>query len=148
MHQKKDQATGIVKLDGRGRHESHHQVSEEQKKRVLEHINSFLVVESHYCRAKTNKKYSEAGLNIEKKYDLYKEKCEKEKQPYVKSSFYGYVFNTSFNSDFHLPKTDRCEKCESVKLKKSENIAISKEEMQSRDLCSPKQELSHFSGNS
>ena len=49
-------------------------------------------------------------------------------------SFYRYIFNTSFNIDFHLPKTDRCEKCESVKLKKSENIAISKEEMQSHDL--------------
>ena len=52
----------------------------------------------------------------------------------MKSSIYRYVFNTSFNIDFHLPKTDRCEKCESVKLKKSENIAISKEEMQSHDL--------------
>ena len=76
----------------------------------------------------------EAGLNIEKINNLYKGKCEKEKQHYVKSSFYCYVFNTSFNVDFHLPKTDRCEKCESVKLKKSENIAISKEEMQSDDL--------------
>ena len=126
VHQKKDQATGIVKPNGRGR--------KEQKKGVLEHINSFPVVESHYCRAKTNKKYLEAGLNIEKMYDLYKEKCEKEKQPYVKSSFYRYVFNTSFNIDFHLPKTDRCEKCKKVKLKKSENIAISEEEMQSHDL--------------
>ena len=94
MHQKKDHATGIVKPDGRGRHESHHRVSEEQKKGVLEHINSFMVVESHYCRAKTNKKYLEARLNIEKMYDLYKEKCKKEKKPYVKSSFYHYVFNT------------------------------------------------------
>ena len=67
-------------------------------------------------------------------YDLYKERCEKEKQPYVKLSFYCYLFNTSFNTDFLLPKTGRCEKCESVKLKKSENIAISKEEMQSHDL--------------
>ena len=109
VHQKKDQATGIVKPDGRGRNESHHRVSEEQEKGVLEHINSFPVVESHYCRAKTNKKYLEAGLNIEKMYDLYKEKCEKEKQPCVKSSFYRYIFNTSFNIDFHLPKTGRCE---------------------------------------
>ena len=75
----------------------------------------------------------EGGLNIEKMYDLYEEKCEKEKQPYVKSSFYRYVF-TSFNIDFHLSKNDRREKCESVKLKKSENIAILKEEMQSLDL--------------
>ena len=67
-------------------------------------------------------------------YDLYKEKCKKEKQPYEKSSFYCYIFSTLFNIDFHLPKTDRCEKCETVKLKKSENIAISKEEMKSHAL--------------
>ena len=74
VHQKKDEATGIVKPDGKGRHESHHRVSEEKKKgcfRVLEHINSFPIVESHYCRAKTNKKYLEAGLNIAKMYDFY-----------------------------------------------------------------------------
>ena len=91
VYQKKDQATGIVKPDGRGRFESLHRVSEEQKMGVLEHINSFPVFESHYCRAKTNKKYLEAELNIENMYDLYKEKWEKEKQPYVKSSFYRYV---------------------------------------------------------
>ena len=47
VHQKKDQATGIVKPDGRDRHESYHPISEKQKKGVLEHINSFPVVESH-----------------------------------------------------------------------------------------------------
>ena len=82
---------------------------------------------------KTNKKYLKAGLNIEKMYNLYKEKSKKEKQPNVKS-FYCYVFNTLFNIDSHLPNTDRCEKRENMKLKKSENIAISKEEMQSHDL--------------
>ena len=29
-------------------------------------------MDSHYCRAKTNKKYIEPGLDIEKMYDLYK----------------------------------------------------------------------------
>ena len=79
VHQNKDQATGIVKPDERGRHESHHRVSEEQKRGVLEHINSFPVVESHYCRAKTNKKYLGAGLNIEKMYGLYKGKLRERK---------------------------------------------------------------------
>ena len=46
----------------------------------------------------------------------------------MKSSFYRYVFNTSINIDFHLPKTDRCEKCESLILKKV------KIETQSHDL--------------
>ena len=55
VYQKKDQATGVIKPDGRGRHESHHRVCEEQKKGILEHINSFPVVESYYCLTKTNK---------------------------------------------------------------------------------------------
>ena len=133
VHQKKDKVTGVVKPDGRGRHSSHYQVSEEQKQGVFEHINSFPVVDSHYCRAKTNKKYLEGGLNIEKMYDLYKEKCEKKKFSYVESSYYRYVFNTSFNINFHVPKTDRCEKCESIKLKKSEHIPITEEEQQSHN---------------
>ena len=128
VHQKIDKVTGVVKPDGRGRHSSHYQVSEELKQGVFEHINSLPGRRFALLPSKTNKKYLEGGLNIEKMYDLYKAKCEKEKFSYVKSSYYRYVFNTSFNINFHVPKTDRCEKCESIKLKKSEHIPITEEE--------------------
>ena len=128
VHDKKDKVSGILKADGRGKHNKHHRVTEEQREDVIAHINSFPVVDSHYCRAKTNKKYLEAGLAIEKRYDLYKQTCEKEKNTYVKSSYYRYIFNTSFNINFHVPKTDRCEKCEEFRIKKTEKIPMTDEE--------------------
>ena len=128
VHDKKDETTGIVKIDGRGTHSNHHKVSEEERKSVLAHIQSFPVVDSHYCRAKTNKKYLESGLNIQKMYDLYKEKRIKENKPYVKSSYYRTIFNTKFNIDFHVPKSDRCDRCEEFKVKQNENIEITAEE--------------------
>ena len=57
VHQKKNELTGILKLDGRGKYDKRAKVSDEQKNGVISHIDSFPVIESHYCRAKTNKKY-------------------------------------------------------------------------------------------
>ena len=56
VHEKKEENTGMLKPDGRGS-KSFKTVSAEQKEDVINHINSFPVVDSHYCRAKTNKKY-------------------------------------------------------------------------------------------
>ena len=58
----------------------------------------------------------------------------KRKKPYVKSSYYRYTFKTCFNIDFHIPKIDRYEKCEEIKIKKNENISITNEENHLQDL--------------
>ena len=110
------------------------EVSDEQKNGVIAHIDSFSVIESHYYRAKTNKKYLEAGLSIQKMYDLYKEKCIRENKPWVKSTYYRYIVNTCYNIDFHIPKTNRCEKCEEIKIKKSQNISTGIEEKNLHDM--------------
>ena len=110
------------------------EVSDEQKNGVIAHIDSFSVIEFHYCRAKTNKKYLEAGLSIQKMYDLYKEKCVRENKPWVKSTYYRYIVNTCYNIDFHIPKTNRCEKCEEIKIKKSQNISTGIEEKNLHDM--------------
>ena len=52
----------------------------------------------------------------------------KKSKPWVKSTYYHYIFNTCYNIDFHIQKTDRCEKCEEIKVEKSQNISISLEE--------------------
>ena len=95
---------------------------------VIAHINSFPVIDSHYCRAKTNKKHVQPGLNIERMYYLYKSHCSEKGLPFVKSSYYRHVFNTEFNIGFHVPKTDRCEKYEEIKVKKNEKLPVSEEE--------------------
>ena len=100
----------------------HTKVSDEQKNRVISYIDFFPVIKSHYYLAKSNKKYLDAGLSIAKMYNLYKEKSVRENKPWVKSTYYRYIFNKYCNIDFHVPKTDRCEKCEEIKIKKSPNI--------------------------
>ena len=72
FNQKKNELTGMLKPDGRGKHNKDANVSDEQKNGVISHIDSFPVIEYHYCRAKTNKKYLEAGLSIQKMYDFTK----------------------------------------------------------------------------
>ena len=131
---KKNKLTGMLKPDGRGKHDKHVKVSDEQKNGVISHIESFPAIESHYCWAKTNKKYLEAGLSIAKMYDLYMEKFIRENKPWVKLTYYRYIFNTCYNIDLHIEKIDRCEKCEEIKIKKSQNISISIEEKNLHDL--------------
>ena len=67
-------------------------------------------------------------------YDFYKEKWIKKSKSWVKSTYYHYIFNTCYNIDFHIQKTGRCEKCEEIKVKKSQDISISLEEKNLHDL--------------
>lgn len=104
----------------RGKTNRNH-ISEGQKVIIREHINSFPAIESHYCRARTNKKYLESNLNIPKMYDLYVSQEEKNDKRPVKASYYRYIFCTEFNIDFHVPKSDRCGTCEVYKNMEKEN---------------------------
>ena len=88
VHEKKEEVSGIVKPDGQGKHNNHYKVMQDEKEKVIARINSFHVIDSHYCPAKTNKNYLEADLNIEKMYDLYKEICLTEGISHVKPSYY------------------------------------------------------------
>ena len=54
--------------------------------------------------------------------------------PWVKSNYYRYIFNACYNIDFDIPKADRCEKCEEIKINKSQKISISIEENNVHDL--------------
>ena len=108
VHNKRINLLVKLKLDDRGKHENHGKVSDVQKKGVISHVDFFPVIESHHYRAKTNKEYLEAGLSIQKMYNLYKEKCIRENKPWVKSTYYRYIFNKCYNIELHIPKTDRC----------------------------------------
>lgn len=89
-------------------------IPHEQKDLVRKHINSFECLDSHYCRANTNKKYLDASLNISRMYDLYTAWLPEGTDP-VKKSMYCNIFNTEFNLAFHVPKKDLCDKCEEFK---------------------------------
>ncbi|XP_031329351.1 uncharacterized protein LOC116160305 [Photinus pyralis] len=97
-------------------------LSSENKQVVIDHINKFNVVESHYCRQKSQKKYLEATLTIPKMYDLYLTFCaENGIENPVKLSMYRHIFSTNFNYSFHKPKKDVCETCSTYYFKKKEN---------------------------
>lgn len=101
-----DEDTGAPKpskLKNRGR-----KATDEGKiAEVKSHINSFPVLDSHYCRASSQKKYLESHLSVARMYALYKEQTS---QP-VPVNVYRHVFNYSFNLSFHRQKKDLCDKC-------------------------------------
>ena len=119
---KKDPVISVIKSDGRGKHDSHFKIKDEEREFVIDHINSLPVVDSHYCRTKTNKKYIEPDLKIEKIYDLYNVNV-----PTTDVLLLSLCFITMFliiNIGFHSPKSDRCGRCEEniIKVPKKYNF--------------------------
>ena len=95
-----------------------------KKYNVINHINSFLKVESHYCRQRTSKTYLESTLSISKMFELYELKCTEDGKEDLlcKKKFYSDIFNTNFNIAFHLPQSDRCDQCEKYKISEKEGL--------------------------
>lgn len=87
-------------------------ISPERKEEVRQHISSFPLVESHYCRSTTNKLYLESSLSLAQMYRLY---CLNVENP-VKFHIYSKIFNSEYNYAFHKPKKDICDKCAEFKL--------------------------------
>lgn len=106
-----------IVLEPEQQHESKKKLSAEIKKLVMDHINTFTVVESHYTRARSDKKYLHPSLNIETMYNLYVNWCDENNTPkrnIVKSSMYRYIFCNEFNLSFKEPKLDTCDTCHNI----------------------------------
>lgn len=101
--------TLVVGNDERGKHLNRpFRVPDASKNVVREHIGSFPVMESHYCRKNTAKKYLEEGLSLSKMYRMYKDDIERRgKNSFVSEQIYRRIFNTEFNYGFFIPKKDR-----------------------------------------
>lgn len=75
---------------------------------VKEHISSYPVVDSHYCRANTSRKYLELGLSIPKMFKQYVEWIQDRNiNLWVSEKFYEKIFKEDFNYGFYIPKKDR-----------------------------------------
>ncbi|GBL72929.1 hypothetical protein AVEN_128113-1 [Araneus ventricosus] len=85
---------------------------------VREHIKSFPVVESHYCRARTKREYLGSHLSIGKMYELYLKQCCTEKITAVRKSMYHRIFVKELSLEFHSAKKDSCEVYEKFKMTK------------------------------
>lgn len=100
--------------------------SEEKLDEIRRHIKAFPIIDSHYCRATSGRKYLEAGLSVAKMYNYY---VEETPMP-LKVNMYRKIFNEEFNLSFWLPKKDLCNKCVLFKM----NSNPTADEIHSNDL--------------
>lgn len=109
---KKRSSLGGTQLDdNRGKSIPKHNISDENRQVIKEHILSFPSYESHYTRKSTSKKYLPSHLTINKMYNLF---CEnRDKPPSIK------IYNQEFHKlglSFKKPRADTCYMCDRYKM--------------------------------
>lgn len=112
--EKHNENVGVSKPVVHGKHIKF-QTPESELNKVREHIKQFPVMDSHYCRANSLKKYLDPGLSLNKMYNMYKSSIDNP----VKLNIYSKIFNEEFNFSFHHPKKDQCDRCVAFNNSKS-----------------------------
>lgn len=80
---KKKSKEGFKAADKRGKHGHYGRAVDPQiKENIRNHIKSFPLIDSHFCRARTSKKYIDGSLNLSTMYRLYKDQCLSSNKPY------------------------------------------------------------------
>nr|CAH7767959.1 unnamed protein product [Callosobruchus chinensis] len=101
---------GVVEKERRGgRIKDLKEKDEKVRGSVLEHIQRFPRMESHYCRKSTTREYLYADLTVKKMFSLYEEE-NAGKDTMCSYHTYRRVFR-SLNLSFHHPKKDQCSLC-------------------------------------
>ena len=114
--------TGITPKDGRGRQRSQPVIRNNLRHSVLEHIQSFQTVPSHYCRQYSQSKYQPNSLSLKEMYILYLQHCQEKHITPSTESIYPSIFYKDFNISFHIPPKDLCHMCEKYSTHKKEMI--------------------------
>lgn len=121
--------------DFRGFHVQNRSDVDNQKRVIVkQHIDSFPLVESHYCRANTDNKYLDAELSLPKMYELYVAFFENSGlNPSLKVTLrvYRTIFNEDFDIKFNQIKKDACDECVAFKNADSHtktNLKVSHDE--------------------
>lgn len=91
---------------------------------VKSHIERFPVMESHYCRAKSQRKYLSSELNITIMYSMYKNECIEKGKPFASSSIYRKVFSEDYNLGFYRPRKDQCRICMAYNSPGSDKVSM------------------------
>jgi hypothetical protein len=95
---------------------SHNRLPSDDYNFVVEHINAFPRIDSHYCRAGSKNQYLESHLSVSEMYRLYIEKCGEFNKKPVSKHMYLKIFNYDFNLAFHVPQKDACDTCTTYDL--------------------------------
>lgn len=104
--------------DDRGRHKNHKFIiSNDMKQNVIDHVNSFTPVESHYVRKRSSKKYLDPSLSFTKMFKLYVDWCTDNNFNVRVQTVRQYrdIVNSNLKIGFHLPKKDQCDLCHQYK---------------------------------
>ncbi|PSN41196.1 hypothetical protein C0J52_04183 [Blattella germanica] len=109
---------GVVKSDGRGKHNNQpRKYAEKDIENVHEYINSIPKYQSHYSRSLTpNKKYLNCDLTIEDTYRLYVTWSNEKGVKAVSSDKYRRIFCSDFNIGFKILKSDTCKFCDALQI--------------------------------
>lgn len=97
--------------DKRGRHSPGLKTSEEDFIAVKMHIESFPVMESHFCRKSSKRMYLDSKLSIAKMYELYRNDTIEKNKKVVSLTTYRRIFGKEYNLSFFKPKKDQCAVC-------------------------------------
>ncbi|RVE40743.1 hypothetical protein evm_014607 [Chilo suppressalis] len=121
---KKFLTAGQLPIESRGGDRISHK-NTHKAQAVMQFIESFKCVESHYCRSSTStRKYVSSELNIKKMWKMYQVKHSDEFK--VRQCFFRNIFVKKYNIGFKTPRVDVCSKCLefSVKIKSQQNPAL------------------------
>ena len=110
---KTDELTKIV-AERRKTEHGGRKLSDEKINLMKDHIKGFPVMESHYTREATNRKFLSSNLNIAKVYDIFLE-LHTDLDGLPKFGSYRKLFCENFNLGFHRPKKDQCSECNAFK---------------------------------
>lgn len=117
LKRKNTTGTGVSPRDKRGKHTPKNKIPVERITEIKKHIESFPKYSSHYSREKkSDTKYLESNLDIRKMYRLYTDQCKENGTDPVKESFYRHIVVTQYNLSFKTPRTDTCNKCDSLEM--------------------------------
>lgn len=107
----KTSSLGVVEIDKRGGRKSDAIIARDIQIRseIEMHIDRFPRMESHYCRASSNREYLHQDLSVSKMHFLYLQSLP-EGHPKPSLSTYQRVFQSK-NLSFHTPKKDQCSLC-------------------------------------
>lgn len=87
--------------------------------KIKAHIESFVAMESHYCRKDTHKLYLDPTLSIRKMYELFQE-SHKNESNLPSEGVYRNIFCTQYNMDFFTPSNDKCLVCKRYETAKGQ----------------------------
>ncbi|CAH1969846.1 unnamed protein product [Acanthoscelides obtectus] len=111
--------------DGRGKHNPRHSITASQKMFLEQFIKGLPAVPSHYCRGSTKKLYLPSDIKtFTNLYEMYSH----QNTDKMSISSFKRIIKKEYNIGIHVPKKDKCIKCERYRHLPS-NLKNGKEEL-------------------